>query len=259
MSEIVLFQMPRWVRRHLIDNHEFYVARSKRHLLSQFSNLDEMADQAGEEWLEETAHLFNPDTDDPGAAYEAAYDRSVEAYQLLSDLRDNVRLAVIAGMFHAWEKELRDWLSAEMQHWHRGENAYSKIWSGNFQQIFELLRCLNWELPENPLVATLDRCRLVVNVYKHGPGNALEDLRKKYREMLDERPGAWEHERSARLHHARLKVSDDDLDEFSNAIVSFWNAAPENVTASQITTIPEWFGKAFEKDKKERQAGDKVE
>jgi hypothetical protein len=55
MSGYVLFQMPRWVRQHMVDNHLFYVARSKRHVLAQFANLGEMADQAGTEWLEETA------------------------------------------------------------------------------------------------------------------------------------------------------------------------------------------------------------
>lgn len=251
MSGYVLFQMTQSFRRHLIDNHQFYVARSKRHVLAQFSNLDEMAEQAGTEWLEETAHLFNPDTDDPGAAFEDAYDHSIAAYQLLSDLRDNMRLAVIAGMFHAWEKELRDWLAAEMQHWHSGPDAYAAIWKANFPQILELLRDLGWDLPVD-VISTLNRCRLIVNVYKHGPGDALGDLRKKYPEMLDETPGAWERESSARLYHARLQVTDGDLDAFSKAIVDFWNAAPENVSESQITVVPDWFGKAINSDRQNK-------
>ncbi|WP_171003791.1 hypothetical protein [Sphingopyxis sp. L1A2A] len=43
-------------------------------------------------------------------------------------------------------------------------------------------------------------------------------------------------------------MTDDDLDQFSDAIVAFWHDVPENTFASQIGDLPKWLEKAIEKD-----------
>src|SRR3546814_4366230 len=56
------------------------------------------------------------------------------------------RLSVVAGMFHEWDKQLRDWLVREIQHWHHGETAALKVWSADFVQIAELLESIGWPI-----------------------------------------------------------------------------------------------------------------
>lgn len=116
----VLFQMWGPFRQSLIDGHLFYVEQARKRLLTQFENIEAEADKASEDWLENNSHRFDPDRDDPGSFYEAAGEAGIEFYRLLSDMRDQTQLSVVAGMFHEWDKQLRDWLVREIGHWHRG-------------------------------------------------------------------------------------------------------------------------------------------
>jgi hypothetical protein len=94
-------------RQSLIKRHQFYVKQARKRVLSQFENMEEEADKAAEEWLEQSSGRFDPDWHDPGDFYEAANDVGIEFYQLLSDMRNQTRLSVVAGMFHEWDKNLR--------------------------------------------------------------------------------------------------------------------------------------------------------
>lgn len=258
MGSYVFFQMNSWTRQSLIDNHRFYVEQGRRRVMDQFSDLERLAAAAGEDWLDKQAHRFNPD-DDPSRWMEAAHEHAIKHGEMLSDLKDHMRLAIVAGMFHNWEKEVRDWLAAEMQHWYKGERAYRAIWNAKLSDIIELLDCLGWKLGGSGIAITLDRCRLVVNVYKHGAGPAADDLRARYPDMLAN-GASWNDDcfkprseslPASRLYDVRLNVSDADLDAFSSAIVEFWETAPENVTGDMIERIPAWLEKAFARDERE--------
>lgn len=184
MSNYVLFNMWAPFRSALIRGHQFYVDQARKRLLSQFDNMEAEADKAAEEWLEQSSDAFDPERHDPGDFYEAAHDHSIEFYQLLSDMRDRTHLSVVAGMFHEWDKQLREWLVREMKHWHRGETAASKVWSADFGKIADLLQSFGWNLRSAEYFNTLDACRLVVNVYKHGAGKSLEELKQAYPHYL---------------------------------------------------------------------------
>ncbi|MCQ4437932.1 hypothetical protein NO135_23300, partial [Clostridioides difficile] len=53
-------------------------------------------------------------------------------------------------------------------------------------QIADLLESFGWPLRTTDYFRTLDACRLVVNVYKHGKGKSLDDLRARFPEYLDD-------------------------------------------------------------------------
>lgn len=237
-------------RESLIKGHLFYIEQAQKRLLSQFEGMEAEADRAAEEWLEKSGPRFDPDRHDPGDFYEAANDAGIEFYGLLSDMRDQTRLSVVAGMFHEWDKQLRDWLAREIQHWHRGDNVNMQVWSANFVQIVDLLESFGWDVRGKGYFSALDACRLVVNVHKHGDGKSLGDLKASYPEYLED-PLAGLGEGLADLQfrdHTNLKVSDDQIQEFSTAIMSFWRDVPENVFASQVTDVPQWFENAMNKD-----------
>jgi hypothetical protein len=251
VSSYVLFQMWEPFRQSLIKGHLFYVEQARKRLLSQFDNMETEAERASEEWLEQRGQHFDPDRHDPSDFYEAAHDVGIEFYGLLSDMREQTRLNVVAGMFHEWDKQLRDWLAHEIQHWHRGASATLKVWSADFGQIADLLESFGWSLHSTDYFRTLDACRLVVNVYKHGEGKSLDELRQKYPGYLDDPFDGAGGALSEPKHrdHTHLKVSDDQFQAFSDAIVSFWRNVPENVINSQITDPPDWFAKAILKDR----------
>ncbi len=249
MSNYVLFQMWEPYRQSLIKSHQFYVEQARKRVLSQFENLEQEADKAGEEWLEQSSDRFDPDRHDPGDFYEAAHDFSIEFYQLLSDMRDQTRLSVTAGMFHEWDKKLRDWLVREIQHWHHGDTVPAKVWSADFGKIADLLESFGWKLRSTDYFKTLDACRVVVNVYKHGDGPSLKDLKQHYPEYLDDplkgvRP-SWSEKL---VNHTHLKVTDDQFQAFSDAIIAFWRDVPENVSGGE-EQVPDWFEKAILSDR----------
>lgn len=255
MSRYVLFQMWGPFRQSLIKSHLFYVEQARKRLLSQFDDIEADADRAAEEWLEQSGQHFDPDRHDPGDFYEAANDIGIEFYGLLSDMREQTRLSVVAGMFHEWDKQLRDWLVREIQHWHRGNNANVKVWSADFGQLADLLESFGWNVRSADYYRKLDACRLVVNVYKHGKGKSLDDLRNSFPQYLDDplKPLGGSLSGTDYRDHTHLKVSDDQFQAFSDAILAFWRDVPENVVDVQGTDVPDWFGKAVLKDRTESQ------
>lgn len=253
MSGYTFFQMWGPFRQSLIEGHLFYFEQAQKRLLSQFEGIEVDAEQAGRDWLEKNSRNFNPDRDDPGDFYEKAHDVSIGFYELLGEMRDQTRLSVVAGMFHEWDKQLRDWLTREIHHWHRGDNAALKIWSADFRQIAELLESFGWNLCTTDYFQALDACRLVVNVYKHGKGKSLDELKDRFPEFLADSLAGLEGmslDMSYR-DHTHLQVSDDQLKAFSEAILAFWRNVPANVIDSQLTEVPDWFGRAIMKDRAE--------
>jgi hypothetical protein len=250
MSNYVLFQMWGPFRQSLIAGHLFYVEQARKRLLSQFEDIESEADKAADAWLERNSGRFDPDRDDDGSFYEAANDAGIEFYTLLSDMRDQTRLGVVAGMFHEWDKQLRDWLVREIQHWHHGDTAALKVWSADFVQIAELFESIGWATCSAEYFQKLDACRLVVNVYKHGKGKSLKDLKQRYPEYLDDPFGGSGAAFSGVEHrdHTHLKVSDEQFQAFSDAVVAFWQAVPENIF-EKVNDVPDWFGKAILKDR----------
>jgi hypothetical protein len=253
MSKIVLFQMWGPFRQSLIDAHLFYIEQSKNRLLNQFENMETEADQAAEDWLAKMSQHFNPDTQDPGDYYDSANDAGIEFYQLLSDMKKNTYLSVVAGMYHEWEKQFRDWTVSEINHWHRGDNVKSRSWSVNIGELFEFYKSLGWDAAALPCFSKIDACRLVVNTYKHGPGNSFDELKVKYPEYFLEAKEVFAGltNNFDFLNYGDMAVSLDQIDEFSQAIVDFWNEVPENILSADDIEVPSWFKKAYIKDTKD--------
>tara|TARA_R110001599_G_scaffold2279_2_gene12105 strand:- start:1851 stop:2642 length:792 start_codon:yes stop_codon:yes gene_type:complete len=250
MGSYALFQMWEPFRLSLITGHLFYVEQARKRLLSQFEDIEGEADKAAEAWLDENSHRFDPDRHDEGQFYEAAQDEGIEFYQLLSDMRDRTRLSVIAGMYHEWEKQLRKWLTDEIRHWHTGGIVHETVWKVDFGKLLEFLESLDWEVRRQTYFSKLDACRLVVNVYKHGKGNSLNDLKQSYPEYLRD---PFSHIGGAfsgpnYLDHTHLSVNDDQLLDFSGAIVAFWKDVPNNILNHENLKVPDWFAKAMLKD-----------
>lgn len=249
MSDVVVFQMWKPFRDNLVANHKFYVEQSKSRLLSQFGDIEGEADRYAEKWLKDHGHLFDPDRHEPGDFEQQAYEESITHYELLSEMRDTTRLSIIAAMFHEWDKQLRDWLARELQHVHTGAAVTPAIWKVNFVEIIDLLKCLNWPVESRKYFGALDACRLIVNVYKHGLGNSFDDLKARHPQFLRGSTG------SSAVHacpieyadHTDLIVSDAHLEEFSTAIVEFWNDVPADTFASAIEAVPIWLEKALKK------------
>jgi len=248
----VFLQMWGPTREHLVANHEFYVAEAKRRLLDQFDDAAMKADaeRHADAWLAERARYFNPDRDDPGDHYEAAYDESVSFYLSLKGLRDSTRLSIIAGMFHEWEKQVRDWLGRELGHHGYGRHTHAAVWSVRVDDLFDLLQDCSWPVRGLDFFSQLHRCQLVANVYKHGNGPSLDTLRGVAPDLVEDRnlPAFF----VSALDQTTLNVSDENLATFAEAITAFWRQLPENIFFSQVSSLPKWLDRALRKEREAR-------
>ena len=247
----VIFQMWGSFRQHLIAEHRFYVDQAKHRVLFVLSDadLDQAQSEFADEYLKKSGKCFDPDSD-PADYYEAAYHHAIDSTLMLTELRLHTLLSVTAGMYHLWEKRLRAWVQKELNHNFGGEKLSEQIWKVDMSRVIELLGACGWT--SLPLAyEKIRQCALIVNVFKHGNGRSLKELKAKYPEFLDDSgliqtqfPDAWE----------SLSITDNHLDDFADAIEEFWQAVPENLTCADaknsMVPAPQCFEDAIKADKK---------
>jgi hypothetical protein len=196
------------------------------------------------------AKYFDPNRHDPDAAYEQAYEESISFYGSLVGLRDNTRLSIIAGMFHEWEKQLRDWLGRELGHHGAGKHAHEAVWRESIDGLLEVFELCQWPVRTQPFFRDLLICQLVTNVYKHGNGPsyiALSEMAPDLAGKTAELPSFF----VSALDHTSLTVADADLARFAGGISAFWRDVPENIFVSQISKLPKWLERALRQDREE--------
>ncbi|SDX98591.1 hypothetical protein [Pseudomonas sp. NFACC08-1] len=249
----VLMQMWKPYREFLIQQHCFYVNEANTRLMSQFDNINADADKAAEAWLERRGELFDPDRDDEGAIYEEAESVAIEFYRQLDEMREQTRLSVVAGMFHAWEKNLKKWIVDELRRWGLGSRAIGAVWGADFPKIMELLVSLGWPIQGQSYLAVLNQCRCVINIFKHGDGKSLAELKRDFPKYLID-PVNPKFDLPATeiewLNHSHLQVTEAQAQEFSEAIIEFWKNVPENLYEQDGGEPPSWLMKAVDQDRK---------
>ncbi|MCQ1856132.1 hypothetical protein [Neorhizobium galegae] len=250
----VLLHMWGPYRESLIEQLDFFKSQADTRLLSQFENLSEEAEKRAEDVLETMGKHFDPDRHDLSDFYDAANDASIHYYGLLDGMRDQAVLSVAAGLYHQFEIRLRDFLATEFQKYFHGDKLKQKLWRQVSGNIFDLLEGCGWDIRSEPFFAPIDACRLVVNVYKHGEGPSLDELKKKYPQFLRSIWGEGELDIMLRLvDHTHLTVKRDDVDRFHEGLRLFWLSAPEYTMFSHATDVPEWVVNAINADVAERE------
>lgn len=240
------FMLDEPVRHTLITGHRFYVQQAKERLLSTFGNISAEADAAAEAHWEQSGRNFDPDIHDEGGQAEDAQNHGIMFYELLSEMHERTRLSVVAGMFHHWDKAWRRLLVDQLRlpGFVIGAHTRRAMWTMDSAQLESFLEALGLKVAAFPGYARLDAMRLVVNVFKHGEGKSMDDLRRAYPEFVPVVDG-W-----ARAFHddTSMKVTDAHLDEFADAIESFWLNVPHELNLD--TAVPPKLPKDLERARK---------
>lgn len=241
------FQLADLERESLIAEHRFYVEQAKTRLLSQFANIEAEAELAEQEHWIRSGESFDPEWHDQGDIAEAAREHGVQFYQLLSDMHDRTRLSVVAGMYHHWDKSFRRFLVRELR-WPRlviGDHTRRALWKLDSIKLEHLLRALGLDVRQLASFPQLDAMRLVVNVFKHGEGQSLDDLRQHHPGFLRKHTYDW-----GFTDDTDMWVSDEHVETFATAIESFWRELPSKLTFDEDSEldVPKDFEKAWHKD-----------
>ena len=254
MTAIFYMWEPR--RQNLIAEHKFYVSEGKKRLTDQFSDkarIESEAKEFSEAWLQRAGQYFDPDRHDEGSFYEQAHDEEIQHYAALDQLGNSARLALIAGMFHLWERSLKEWLTSNdgIGHFRLGESLPKEIWKADFSKVLEVFDCIALFQNGCAIRDSLDTCRMVVNTYKHGSGPSEVNLKNKRPEFFDQygwRANSKFAGLADSVDYSDLYVEDAHIDEFAASIEEFWKQIPEYITQSDFQPIPKWFQKAHDKD-----------
>lgn len=239
-------------RARLIEQHQFLFQEGKKRVLAQFTDasLNSEADQIAADSWAQRGKCFDPEIHDEGINAEQAENDGIWRYTLLSGLRDTMRLSLIAAIYHEWDKQLRDWLVQEIKYFpngYNGEAVFDAIWKAPISDIWNLLKGLGFDARKEPYFKSLDTCRLVVNVYKHGPGSSYDDLKKLYPAFTKTSGNSFGQYYSANID---ILVTDKDVKHFSDSIVRFWNGVPGNAGKPLTSKFPKWLKDAAKKAKK---------
>jgi hypothetical protein len=243
MSEVLLHLWSH-KRSYLLQEFDFYLSQADRRVFVGFGNLEEEAKQFANDEFDRMGRSAGPDAD-PGDYAEAAWDRGINHFQMLSDLHNQLLLSVAAGLYHQWEKQLREWLADELDHSFRREKLGRAIWKQNIDDLLALLMSLGWDIGAQPFLSAIEECRLVVNVSKHGLGPSFDELKAQYPQHLGKTtPPMANHTRD--FHdHTDLSITREDLGRFQEALKDFWKAVPEHIFWNGTALVPTWFAKAL--------------
>ena len=234
----MIFEMQDFERRSIINSHKFYVEQAKNRILSQFDNLEGEIEEIAQDIYNKSGKNFDPDYDDPADLVEPAYEAANDHLIMLYEMRDQTLFSIIAGMFHQFDKSLREWIERESRLW-AGDIVNRLFWGKDIGKLYKLFESLGWSVTQEPFFKKLDACRLIVNVYKHGKGGSLTELRRDYPEYFFDfkdpnfNINDW-------YDHSSINVTDQDFEIMSDAIVAFWEALPKKFLDNDDIVAPQW-------------------
>lgn len=234
-----------------VKEQRFYLEQAKARLLSPFASIEEEADAMGQELLDNPPEFSVQEYGDMSVVYEAAFDRSLEHYGLLHEMRERTILGIAAGMYHHFDKSFRVRVARELRQagWVIGTKTREEIWRCDWSNMEALFRAFGWDMTAIPRYQDLEALRLVVNVFKHGEGSAFERLKQKFpdffpRMLSDGDPWLY-------VDYTCMAVTEVHLEQFSDAIVKFWEAIPLRLSLGkeeETLTLPPFYGKALRQD-----------
>ena len=232
------------LRDSLISNHQFFVDQAKTRLLGQFNDLSiqSEAQKVSQETWEEIEGFFDPDKHDLLEFSEVADHQGYERYRLLSEMLDHTRFSMLAALFHSFEKSLKDWIARELFTVFKSEKIKQRVWAATLEELYTLLKEGGVNVRVSSIYKDLRNYQLVVNVYKHGEGRSLDELRKEAPQFIvpEDDSGFYRAFPLEFFDHTHLRITDDDFDRFTGAIPDFWKEIPTYIRTSAFKKFPKW-------------------
>lgn len=239
-KDISLFYFASIDRPIFLEEHRFYVEEAKKRLLSQFSDvgIEEEAKQKEHNYYEWAGQHFNPDYHDEADVWERAHDEGIAHWIALTEMRNTVSLALTAGMFHKFDKALREKCILEFSHWLDYDVTKELVWDIGFPRLIKILEWIGMNITKKPYFRLLNACRLIVNVYKHGDGDAHRELSRDFPEYYHN----FGHEIAEYLplRYEQLEITEEHFIAFAAAIRDFWNDIPVHCMKSGLREEPDW-------------------
>lgn len=225
-------QMGSYRRSHFIKQHIFLFDQFNSRVLIQFkdSDISAAADKYAEEIYQKLGQHAPPDAD-PSEYAEHAYEERIEFGLGLMEMREHLVLSGLSYLYHQWDKNLREFLERELSWYFEKDAVEKEVWKTSSKPVFDILKEFGFDVEALQSYETLDTLRLVVNVFKHGKGNSLDQLKKRQPSYFkgcdtdDDNRALLNHK-----DHNDLEISKDQFTELAGAIRDFWACFPDRLS-----------------------------
>lgn len=223
----VLLYCCQWTRHAALTTHKAYTDGFHDRLMPTFDSIDKEADRASQEYWDKAMSepAYDYEYRDAGDFADDAISAGIEVYENLTFVREQLIQLSIAGLYHLWERTLKQFIIKELKNYQYEDSVYEKIEKENFDSLIKTLKQFDYDLEKKPYHKKMRELLLVANVVKHGTGKAFKDLIKAAPHLF-EKP-KFDVEREPRLDD--LKLSPKDFMVYSYAIKEFWMLLPERM------------------------------
>jgi hypothetical protein len=207
-------------RRYALNLIAVYSHEVTSRVLAAFANIAAEADARSDDYFDNK--MDEPAWDDTGPdeaeIAEAADDHGVTFYSDLQFVKHQVTGLAISGLYHLWERVLKQFLERE---------SGKSIASADFHNLIELLTSCGWKtLRSTNFYNDLEHLRLIANVIKHGDGTSCDELLATSPEMF--REGIYSsYNRIRKAEH--LELASEDFLRFTVAVREFFEQFPEEI------------------------------
>ncbi len=216
------------LRQIILEKHDFYLEQVKARVLSRFDDIEGEAEKFVQTTYEQLGSRPGDMDTDISQLAEAAHEMGLERYILLYGLKKHMILGSLAGLYHQWDKELRDFVEHELRHHASLEEATKAAWKP--EPAIKVLDGFDWDYRSLSFFPKIDASRLVVNVYKHGKGTSLDQLVERYPQYLDsDFYGEARGVLKPHVDHEWVSLSEGQLDELAGGLREFWLEMPKRV------------------------------
>ena len=173
--------LPDMDKKYLIEQISQFVDLFILKLNPVFNNIDEEAEEHGNDFFNNVGGYGDPGSIDPGDYAEEAMDRAFKHWEFLNHGKYVLLASWHVALYEAFEQQLRNYLYKELRH--NFDLSINHVFS-RFNDMKKILFLYQIELSALKGLKQIDHLRLLCNVIKHGEGGSANELRKKRPELI---------------------------------------------------------------------------
>ena len=215
-------------RKIALQTTGVYVDGFSTRLLPIFDHIEEEASaEADKAWETAMSSQASEENFDPGEFAEAAQEYGIEVYENLHFTRQQLLGLATAGLYHLWERLLKQFFCKELRGWTiEGRDIHQIMAPANFSSLEQFLSQFGFQLPRQRYYADLCELRLVANVVKHGDGKSCEELQTSTPHLFE----GYNYHFDIFSKADSLELKPADFTRYAKAVTDFWHTFPENLT-----------------------------
>jgi len=222
-SDLLIYQFS---QQYALDLVRAYSSGVADRVLPGFNDIEAEANAAREAYFSSRMNQvagYDGPWEDEGAVADDAQEHGFGVYTDLEFVRQQITGLAIAGLYHLWERLLKEFLEASFRAVDSPVTPQT-VRRADFNVIIVWLReRFGWDIEAEEFFADLDRLHLVANVVKHGDGKSCEALLEKAPQLFRDFGHSWPNERRGA---DDLRLERGHFVQFAGSVVRFIECFP---------------------------------